>query len=184
MFWFFFLKKKKMIWAQNVNGPPHPAPAPGPAPEPAPEPAPGPAAGAYELIICPDQVSCFVPGLRCVIFTSTACTFRFLGGTRLTLYVTSSPSTGTYSPSMLKQRYEDEDEVRVKVGLAWNCLVVVARWVTVYNSYSFRVFLFRMWFLLMVYNSFLFKLLPNCTTGKKSQQSNFPPFFVLLYFIR
>lgn len=82
------------------------------------------------------------------------------------------------------ERNEDEDEVRVKVGLAWNCLVVVARWVTVYNSYSFRVFLFRMWFLLMVYNSFLFKLLPNCTTGKKSQQSNFPPFFVLLYFIR
>lgn len=59
-----------------------------------------------------------------------------------------------------------------------------ARWVTVYNSYSFRVFLFRMWFLLMVYNSFLFKLLPNCTTGKKSQQSNIPPFFVLLYYIR
>lgn len=55
-----------------------------------------------ELMIWPDQVSCFVPGFRCVIFTSTACTFRFLGGTRLTLYVTSSPSTGTYSPSMLK----------------------------------------------------------------------------------
>lgn len=55
---------------------------------------------AYELMIWPDQVSCFVPGLRCVILTSTACTFKFLGGTRHTLYVTSSPSTGTYSPSM------------------------------------------------------------------------------------
>lgn len=65
---------------------------------------PGPELRAYELMICPDQVSCFVPGLRCVIFTSTACTFRFLGGTRHTLYVTSSPSTGTYSPSMLNQR--------------------------------------------------------------------------------
>ncbi len=64
----------------------------------------GPGAQVYELMICPDQVSCFVPGLRCMIFTSTACTFRFLGGTRLTLYVTSSPSTGTYSPSILKQR--------------------------------------------------------------------------------
>lgn len=58
----------------------------------------------YELMIWPDQVSCFVPGFRCVIFTSTACTFRFLGGIRLTLYVTSSPSTGTYSPSMLKEK--------------------------------------------------------------------------------
>lgn len=61
-------------------------------------------AQVYELMIWPDQVSCFVPGFRCVIFTSTACTFRFLGGIRLTLYVTSSPSTGTYSPSMLKER--------------------------------------------------------------------------------
>lgn len=64
----------------------------------------GPQLSPYELMICPDQVSCFVPGLRCAIFTSTACTFRFLGGTRHTLYVTSSPSTGTYSPSMLKRR--------------------------------------------------------------------------------
>lgn len=61
-------------------------------------------AQVYELMIWPDQVSCFVPGFRCVIFTSTACTFRFLGGIRLTLYVTSSPSTGTYSPSMLKEK--------------------------------------------------------------------------------
>lgn len=62
-------------------------------------------AQVYELMIWPDQVSCFVPGFRCVIFTSTACTFRFLGGIRLTLYVTSSPSTGTYSPSMLKEKW-------------------------------------------------------------------------------
>lgn len=63
--------------------------------------------GAYELMILPDQVSCFVPGFRCVMITSTACTFWFLGGMGHTLYVTSSPSTGTYSPSMLRERETD-----------------------------------------------------------------------------
>lgn len=58
-------------------------------------------APVYELMIWPDQVSCLVPGFRWVITTSTAWTFWFLGGTGHTLYVTSSPSTGTYSPSML-----------------------------------------------------------------------------------
>lgn len=63
--------------------------------------------GAYELMILPDQVSCFVPGFRCVMITSTACTFWFLGGMGHTLYVISSPSTGTYSPSMLRERETD-----------------------------------------------------------------------------
>lgn len=94
-----------------TTGPPPPTHPPSPAWHH----PPGPRAQAYELMICPDQVSCFVPGLRCVIFTSTACTFRFLGGTRETLYVTSSPSTRTYSPSMLKQR-----KIRTRVSsVSW-----------------------------------------------------------------
>lgn len=55
-------------------------------------------------MICPDHVSCFVWGARLVSTTSTAWNFWFLGGMGQTLYVTSSPSTGTYSPSMLWER--------------------------------------------------------------------------------
>lgn len=33
-----------------------------------------------ELTTIPDQVSCFVPGLRWVMVTSTACFFSYLGG--------------------------------------------------------------------------------------------------------
>lgn len=56
--------------------------------------------GCYGLTICPDHVSCFVPGTRWVMTTSTACFFSFLGGIEHTLYETSSPSIGTYSPSI------------------------------------------------------------------------------------
>lgn len=55
-------------------------------------------------MIWPDHVSCFVWGARLVRTTSTAWNFWFLGGMGQTLYVTSSPSTGTYSPSMLQER--------------------------------------------------------------------------------
>lgn len=55
-------------------------------------------------MIWPDHVSCFVWGARLVRTTSTAWNFWFLGGMGHTLYVTSSPSTGTYSPSMLQER--------------------------------------------------------------------------------
>lgn len=59
---------------------------------------------SQELITCPDQVSCFLPEERLVITTSTAWNFMFLGGTGHTLQVTSSPSIGTYSPSILDKK--------------------------------------------------------------------------------
>ncbi len=75
-----------------------------------PPPPPFPQSGSDRILGAddrPDQVSCLVPGVRCVMITSTAWTFRFLGGTRQSLYVTSSPSTGTYSPSILRERERD-----------------------------------------------------------------------------
>lgn len=48
----------------------------------------------------PAQVSCLDPGLRWVMVTSTAWSFAHLGGMEHTLKLTSSPSTGTYSPSI------------------------------------------------------------------------------------
>lgn len=70
-------------------------------------------------MIWPDQVSCLLPDLRCVMITSTAWTFTFLGGTGQTLYVTSSPSTGTYSPSILPEREGRAINTRQQENL-WN----------------------------------------------------------------
>lgn len=61
----------------------------------------------YEPIIWPDHVSCFVCGAKWVSTTSTAWNFWFFGGMGQILYVTTSPSTGTYSPSMLKKKKKE-----------------------------------------------------------------------------
>lgn len=49
------------------------------------------------------QVSCETPGAKWVIFTCTACFLLWLNGRGHNLKETSSPSFGTYSPSILEK---------------------------------------------------------------------------------